>query len=158
MRRRRNHGLGFAPLFLTLIFMISVCGCSSITLMAPYEQKIDEGVTSLQKMTAEFFTRVERQGGSRPEDYKNHTKFYDDAKVAVSGLVVRAGAVARNKQTLGQLEVLRQQFKKLEEDHQRIGIPLPAIDPYQTAFNRTFTAILTLEAAKKKPDSGGAGQ
>ena len=39
-------------------------GCGSVTVIAPYDQKIDDGVTNLQKSTAEFFTKIERQGGS----------------------------------------------------------------------------------------------
>ncbi|MGD0233773.1 MAG: hypothetical protein ABSC55_04460 [Syntrophorhabdales bacterium] len=141
-----------------LMLAISVSGCGPIQLIAPYDQKIDDGVTSLQKKTAEFLTTIERQGGSGPEDYKNHTKFYDDAKVALSGLSVRAGALASNSLTVRELEILDQQFQKLETDHRNIGIPQAAVPQYEEAFNRTFTAILTLEVAKKEPKAEGAAK
>ena len=126
-------------------------GCGPVTLIAPYYQKIDDGVTNLQKSTAEFFTKIERQGGSNREDYKNHTKFYDDAKVTLSGLSVRANAFTNNNLTTAQLVVLNEQFSDLEQTHMKIGISKEAVPEYEKAFNRTFTAILTLEIAKKGP-------
>ena len=133
-----------------LFLLIGLFGCGSIQLTAPYDQKIDEGVTNLQKMTAQFFTHIERQGGSSAEDYKNQTKFYDDAKVMLSGILVRAQALTNNTKTIQQLEILGQQFQKLEQDHKTIGISQAAVPQLEKAFNRTFTAILTLEVAKKE--------
>jgi hypothetical protein len=129
--------------------LIGLLGCGSIQLIAPYDQKIDEGVTNLQKMTAQFLTHVERQGGSSAQDYNNQTKFYDDAKVMLSGILVRAEALTNNAKTVQQLEILGQQFQKLEQDHKTIGISQAAVPQLEKAFNRTFTAILTLEGAKK---------
>jgi hypothetical protein len=53
--------------------------------------------------------------------------------------------------TTHMLETLHQQFQKLEEDHQKIGLEQAAVPQLESAFNRTFTAILTLEVAKKEP-------
>ncbi len=145
---RKFDATAFAVAF---FLTIGVVGCGSVTLIAPYDQKIDDGVTGLQKSTAEFFTKIERQGGSRPEDYKNHIKFYDDAKVALSALTVRANALTNNSITAKQLEVLGQQFHDLEETHMNSGISRASVPQYEKAFNRTFTAILTLEVAKKQP-------
>jgi hypothetical protein len=143
----------FAVTLLAVAFLLSVgaLGCGSVTLIAPYDQRIDDGVTNLQKSTAEFFTKIERQGGSNREDYKNYTKFYDDAKVTLSGLSVRASAFANNNLTTEQLVVLSEQFRDLEQTHMKIGVSREAVPEYEKAFNRTFTAILTLEIAKKGP-------
>ncbi|HME42377.1 MAG TPA: hypothetical protein VKF36_04760 [Syntrophorhabdales bacterium] len=145
-------------LVVLLVLVMSMTGCGSIRLIAPYDQKIDDGVTDLQKATAEFFTGIERQGGSTPTDYQNHTRFYDYCKVSLSGLIVRAGALSANSLTLQQLEILRQQFQDLEADDQKMGIPQAAVPQYEKAFNRTFTAILTLEVAKKERKTEGAGE
>jgi hypothetical protein len=150
----------FEATLLAVVFLllIGVFGCGPVTLIAPYDQKIDDGVTNLQKSTAEFFTRIERQGGSDPEDYKNYTKFYDDAKVTLSGLSVRANAFTNNNLTTEQLEVLSEQFRNLEQTHMKIGVSRAAVPEYEKAFNRTFTAILTLEVAKKGPEAEGDGK
>lgn len=138
-------------LAVALLLLTGAFGCGPVTLIAPYDQKIDDGVTNLQKSTAEFFTKIERQGGSNREDYKNHTKFYDDAKVTLSGLSVRANAFTNNNLTTAQLVVLNEQFSDLEQTHMKIGISKEAVPEYEKALNRTFTAILTLEIAKKGP-------
>lgn len=145
-------------LVVLLVLVMSMTGCGSIRLIAPYDQKIDDGVTDLQKETAKFLTGIERQGGSTPTDYKNHTKFYDDCKVSLSVLIVRAGALTDNSLTVKQLGILRQQFQDLEASDQKMGIPQAAVPDYEKAFNRTFKAILTLEVAKKEPKAEGDGQ
>ncbi|MGA3085583.1 MAG: hypothetical protein ABSE95_12445 [Thermodesulfobacteriota bacterium] len=136
---------------------VGIFGCS-IRLIAPYDQRIDDGVTGLQKTTAEFFASVERQGGTKPEDFKDHTKFYDDSRVSVSGLIVRADALANNDFTVKELKILHQQFQNLEKLDQKNGIPAAAVPQLEEAFDRTFTAILTLEVAKKEPKTGGTVQ
>ena len=151
MRMHRPRELAAALLAVALLLSMGALGCGPVTLIAPYDQKIDNDVTNLQKSTAEFFTKIERQGGSNPEDYKNYTKFYDDAKVALSGLSVRANAFTNNKFTIEQLVILSEQFRNLEQSHMKIGISRAAVPEYENAFNRTYTAILTLEIAKKGP-------
>ena len=81
----------FAATLLAVAFLLSMgaLGCGSVTVIAPYDQKIDDGVTNLQKSTAEFFTKIERQGGSNREDYKNHTKFYDAVAPAQNSATVK---------------------------------------------------------------------
>src|SRR5919109_901732 len=142
MRLLRLKELQISIIAVSFVLAIGTLGCGSIQLIAPYDQKIDDGVTNLQKMTAEFLTKIERQGGSKPDDYKNHVKFYDDTRVALSGILVRASAVTNNTLTTQQLEILRQQFQKLEEDHQKIGIQQAAVPQLESAFNRTFRSIL----------------
>jgi hypothetical protein len=139
-----------------LLLLIGVVACAPIQLIAPYDQKTDEGVTNLQKTTAQFFTRIERQGGSSADDYKNQTKFYDDARVALSGIHVRAQALAQNDLTVQQIDILQQQFQKLEQDHKTMGLSPAMVPQLEKAFNRTFTAILTLEVAKKEPKQEGS--
>ena len=138
--------------------LIGLVGCGSIRLIAPYDQRTDDAVTNLQKSTADFFVRVERQGGSSAQDYKNQTKFYDDAKVMLSGILVRANAISNNEKTVQQLEILKQQYQQLEQQNKTIGISQSAIPQLESAFNRTFTAILTLEVAKKEPKAEEAGK
>ena len=43
-------------LAVALLLLTGAFGCGPVTLIAPYDQKIDDGVTDLQKSTAEFFT------------------------------------------------------------------------------------------------------
>ena len=74
-----------------------IASCTHIQLIAPYDERIENGVTELQKNTTEFFVAIERNGGSDIADYNNHTKFYDDSKVSAISILIRAGATAKNE-------------------------------------------------------------
>jgi hypothetical protein len=127
-------------------------------LIAPYDQKIDDGITNLQKATADFFTTIERQGGSKPQDYKDHAKFYDGTKVTLSGLIVRANAIGQNTLTAKELDNLSKQYQGLEVQDKTFGIKQAEIPQLESAYNRAFTALLTLEVAKKSPQPQGASK
>lgn len=145
-----------AAFVISFVFVVAFLGCSSIQLIAPFDQKIDDGITNLQKSTAEFLTSIERQGGSTPADYQKHAKFYDDTKVTLSGLIVRAKAISQNGLTAQELDNLSKQYQELEIQDQKYGVKSAEIPQLESAFNRTFTALLTLETAKKPPSSQGA--
>jgi hypothetical protein len=150
--------LNQAPVFivvLCLVLSVSILGCPHVQLIAPYDEKTDQGVTALQKQTAEFFTGIERQGGSKPDDYKNHTKFYDDVKVALSGLIVRSQAIPLNTETTNQLELLKERFANLEQGDKKYGIPISAARQYESQFNQGFRYILQLDLKKQNPKAGG---
>jgi len=156
LQRFRQNSIAIFALYFVLV--TGFLGCSSIQLIAPFDQKIDDGVTALQKATADFFTSIERQGGSKPEDYKNHATFYDDTKVALSGLIVRAKAISQNSLTAKELDNLSTQYRTLEMQDQQFGINQALIPQLESAYDRSFTALLTLEVAKKVPPSQGASK
>jgi hypothetical protein len=132
-------------------FLLTVASCAHIQLIAPYDERIEKGVTDLQKNTTEFFVKIERAGGSDKSDYSNHTKFYDDAQVSAKSLFIRAGAVARNKKTEEQIKLLMEKYKSLEKQHKTVGLTPYTIPPLESSFDQIFRAILTLEIAKKDP-------
>ena len=101
MKIRKLSNL-YAPT-LAILFIMIFASCASIQLIAPYDERIEKGTTELQKNTTTFFVKVERQGGSDINDYKNHIEFYDNSKVATKSLLIRAGATAQNKKTEKQM-------------------------------------------------------
>jgi hypothetical protein len=103
----------------------------------------------LQKNTTAFFVKIERQGGSDKEDYKNYTQFYDDSKVAVKSLLIRAGATGQNEKTEGQIKALLDKYNSLENQHRQFGLTPNIIPITETSFEVLFRAILTQEVAKK---------
>ena len=123
--------------------------CAHITLIAPYDERIEKGITELQKNTTTFFVKIERQGGSDKDDYKNYLDFYDKSKVATKSLLIRAGATARNEKTEGQIKALTEKYDSLENQHRTVGLTPYTIPITETSFDVIFRAILTLEVAKK---------
>lgn len=132
----------------TLVIGLAISGCT-IRLVSNYDQKIDDGITALQKKTEAFLIKLERTCQTPEGAYANHISFYDEAKVELSALQVRADAIARNKQTSEQLMKLRDSFEKMEAQHKQGFTPI-VVAKTRNILNSHFTAILKLEVAKKR--------
>ena len=132
-----------------MILCLILASCAHVTLIAPYDERIDKGISELQKNTTAFFVKIERQGGSDKEDYKHYIQFYDDSKVAVKSLLIRAGATAQNEKTEGQVKALMDKYNSLENQHMTVGLTSYTIPITETSFDLIFRAILALEVAKK---------
>jgi len=144
---------------LVLTFVLTLtAGCSSVQLIAPYDDQLDKQVTALQTATETFLVKIEREGLSSADDYKkNYTAFYDDEKVAISGLAVRASAIALNSQTAGKIKNLKDTIDQMEKRHQESGLSKMDAAQFEESLDRIFRAILTLELAKKGATSTGSG-
>ena len=146
--KREQYSHLLAICLCMLIVGLTVSGCS-IRLIADYDQKIDDGVTALQKKTEAFLIKLERTCQKPEGEYSNHISFYDEAKVELSALQVRADAIALNKLTSEQLEALRNSYDKMEEQH-KLGFTPIVVAKTRDILNTHFTAILKLEVGKKR--------
>lgn len=137
----------------TLLIAITLCGCSTIKLVGDYDEKIDKGVTELQKEVESFLVKLEASAEKPTDKVESHAankKFYQDAQVAISGLRVRADSMERNSITVRMLDSLNNNIARLQEMH-REGLSRIEIDQsIRGALNAQFTAILTFELAKKR--------
>lgn len=131
----------------TLLFWLSGC---SITLISSYDEKIDNAVTALQKDFETFFVTVEGQAGLPECIYDNHLKFYQDSKVAISAIEVRARAIAKNLITVEQVGLLKSSLESLEKLHKIDCFTPGQVDNLRNSINSSITAILKLELAKKR--------
>ena len=146
----RSKGIGYALWPLVLFLSIGVTtGCLSVRLMADYDRKIDDGITELQRKTEAFLIKIERLAETPEGGYTKHIGFYDEVKVDLSALKVRADAIALNDLTSQQIGWLQDSFKKLEEQHKK-GLEAVMIESIRQSLNTQFTAILKLEVAKKR--------
>jgi hypothetical protein len=133
-----------------LVWNLALAGCVSVHLIADYDAKLDAGVTELQRKTETFLVKLERAGPKPEGRYEANIAFYDEVKVDLSALQVRADSVALNKQTSEQLSLLRDSFNQMEKIHSEKGTLSPlVIAETRKQLNHQFTAILTLEVAKK---------
>jgi len=135
---------------LIILLGLPIAACTHIQLIAPYDERIEKGITELQKNTTEFFVEIERKDGSDTEDYKNYIEFYDDTKVATRSLLIRAGAVAYNETTEAQIKKLMDKYKKLEKQHTEVGLSAHTVPLLEASFDQCFRAILILEVAKEE--------
>jgi hypothetical protein len=110
-------------------------------------------VTQLQKDGETFLVKLEataEKPADKVESYDKNKKFYEDTKVALSGLRVRADSMERNSITVRMLDRLSNNIGRLETMH-RDGLAKAEVDQsIRGALNSQFTAILTFELAKKR--------
>lgn len=125
-----------------------------VTLVAPYDQKIDDMATGLQR---EISTEIETLSTQDKPDclYPNHVAFYRNVRVDISALAVRAAAHDMNSQTIQQIEALRTALDDLEKIHQHDTqqnrcIRPDTFFPIRRAFDQITIAIVRLEIAKKR--------
>jgi hypothetical protein len=137
-----------------LVVLASLSLTACVTLMAPYDDKIDEMATSLQRKVS---TEIETLSGAEKPAclYPNHAAFYDEARVDVSALALRANAHEMNRQTIAQIEDLRGALDSWEGLHKlataRERCMQPAeFSPLQRGFDQITGAIVKLEIAKKR--------
>ena len=140
------HRLVFCAVILTLIFSV---GCTSIKLIADYDEIIDSSITEFQKNMETHLIKLERNIGTDDASHENNIDFYDEARVELSSIRVRAAAIPKNELTLTQIELLIQNLENLEKIH-KLGMAANDIPPLRNAFNTGTTAILKLELAKKR--------
>ncbi|MBK7674566.1 MAG: hypothetical protein IPJ27_07215 [Candidatus Accumulibacter sp.] len=142
---RLRPSLGVA--ILTVAFAISGC---SIKLISSYDETTDKTVTALQKKTEAHFVALEAVEGLPECKFDKHKQFYDEAKVDVSAIAVRAAAIPKNEITTDQTVLLSSSLESLEKLHKIGCISKDQIKPLRTQFNSSFTAILKLELAKRR--------
>ena len=59
-----------------LIVILFISGCSTIKLVGDYDEKIDEGITGLQKTTEAHLLSIEESN----TDYSSTKEYYEKAK------------------------------------------------------------------------------
>jgi hypothetical protein len=145
------------PLVVFLAF--SLIGCT-VKLISSYDEQTDKSVSALQRKVETFLVGLENLHGLPECIYAHQKHFYQEVKVDVSAMKVRAAAIPQNEITTEQLDLLSNSFDNLEELHKikskkEIGkncISKEELGPLKENFATSFTAILKLELAKKRGD------
>jgi hypothetical protein len=131
------------------VVLIAAVACTSVRLIGDYDEQLDKGITRFHRNMEAHLTALERQIGTEKAEYENYGAFYQDARVELSSIRVRAAAHPKNDLTLEQVDLLIENLDNLETMH-REGINANDIPPVRNAFNIGTTAILKLEFAKKR--------
>jgi hypothetical protein len=159
MKQVRKYNQQFKRLLvaLMLICFLGISGCA-ITLVSTYDEQTDKNVTALQKKVDAFFLKLEGLNKYPDCSYASNKSFYDDSKVDINSMQIRANAIPQNDLTIQQLDSLSNAFSSLEDlhklkDKKSTCLTREEIEPPRTAFNSIFQAILKFEIAKKRGDS-----
>ncbi len=150
IRSNRNGFIIHATFF--LLFILIVCGCS-IKLISDYDEVIDKSVTELQKKVETFLLKMEAASGTSEGEYINNKSFYNEAKVEMTAIRLRAEAISENKITVQHITEIEKNIESLRLLHEmrgQRGLTKDLTDPIRVIINTQFKAILTLEFAKRR--------
>ncbi|HRN62217.1 MAG TPA: hypothetical protein PLF73_07140 [Luteimonas sp.] len=132
-----------------LVALLAASGCT-VRLISGYDEATDRAVTALQKKTEAHLVALESADGLPECTHEHHRQFYDEAKVDVSAIAVRAAAIPKNEITTEQVMLLSGSLGALEQLHRIACLSKDQIAPLRTQLNSSFTAILKLELAKRR--------
>ncbi|NBQ69071.1 MAG: hypothetical protein EBU46_09660 [Nitrosomonadaceae bacterium] len=128
---------------------LALSSCT-VKLVSGYDETTDRAVTDLQRKTEAHLVTLESVEGLPECTYENHKQFYDEAKVDISAITVRAAAIPKNDITTQESQLLASQLDNLEKLHKIACLSKDQITLVRTHFNTSFTAILKLELAKRR--------
>ena len=146
---RRIPGFGVFLVSVCLAVTLALSGCT-VKLVSGYDETTDRAVTDLQRKTEAHLVTLESVEGLPECTYENHKQFYDEAKVDISAITVRAAAIPKNDITTQESQLLASQLDNLEKLHKIACLSKDQITLVRTHFNTSFTAILKLELAKRR--------
>jgi hypothetical protein len=133
-----------------VMLLVLTQSCTSIRLISDYDEITDRTVTELQEKVSNYFVKLERTIGTDDAKYENYVQQFDEIKVNLNTLEVRAAAFDKNRIVQEHVKELKNMVNNLEALH-KIGFSSydqskPLIQP----FNSAFTAIIKLQLALKR--------
>lgn len=146
---RRILGFGVFLVSVCLAVMLALSSCA-VKRISGYDETTDRAVTDLQRKTEAHLVTLESVEGLPECTYENHKQFYDEAKVDINVITVRAAAIPKNDITTQESQLLASQLDNLEKLHKIACLSKDQITLVRTHFNTSFTAILKLELAKRR--------
>jgi hypothetical protein len=139
-----------------LVVLVAVGACTTVRLVSEYDDITDKSATEMQHRVDFFLLRMESAAGTPAGRYSANSATYDSLQSDADALHVRASAVSNNSITLRQVAALDSALADLRKLHQAegdMGLPSKLAEPSRSAFTSIFTAIITLELAKKRGQS-----
>ncbi len=146
-QRMPRYTVLIAAVYLTV--MLALTGCT-VKLISSYDEATDRAVTDLQRKTEAHLVVLESVEGLPECTFDHHKQFYDEAKVDISAITVRAAAIPKNDITTKETTLLASNFDNLEKLHKIACLSKDQITLVRSHFNTSFTAILKLELAKRR--------
>lgn len=143
---------------LSFLILVSVLFSSChVMLISQYDEVTDKTVTQMQKDVSRFFIDIKRKVSSdtlrAKAAYENYIEFYENLKVELSSLSIRASAIPKNEIVADQITILRDNIENLEKLHKMGFNYEEELIPPENAFNSAFTAIIKLQLALKRGET-----
>ena len=138
-----------AAIPILLFLSLSLSGCT-VTFISSYDEVLDREVTALQKKVYTFLNELEDAIGTPQILHSNHRQFYSETKANIQAMLTRAQAIAKNDNTVAQIENLLGSIEDMEALHRMsLSSPDTPIPRFRDTFKAQFLSILMLNRAKK---------
>lgn len=141
-----RHKVG--PLFLCLLLLLSC----KVQLISKYDEITDRSINNLQEKVTKILLRLDNEAGTPEAAYSNYQSSYEDVKVDLNTVKIRAAAIDKNTIVQNQLILLDRNIQTLDSLHRK-GLQKAEIPLLQSAFNQSFTALVKLQMALKRGES-----
>lgn len=105
-------------LFVLVGSMLVIGACGPIQLVSKYDQTIDNEALQLQKKLDGYFISLQSADAENLK-YKNRQKFYEGVLVDLNAMGVRASGIYKNKSTIEQIDLLKENFAYLVLLHKK---------------------------------------
>lgn len=129
--------------------LCAFAGCAPIRLIADHDEQVVQMASEIHWKIEAQLVFLERHIDAEAGKYEYSTDFYDEIRVDLRSLRVRAAAQPKNEIAVQQVDLLLQNVALMEQMHQQ-GISANDLAPLRSAFETAVTAILKLELAKKR--------
>ncbi len=153
MRLKKYHN------FLILFLMAFTLGaCSTVELISQYDEETDKNVTALHKDITTFLTKLGNKTDFATCSHASNLDFYEQARIDLTTITVRAHAIPKNDITINMLGTLGSSIDTLEQLHLAKNAGSTCLTSgelalIQGSFNVSTTSILRLETAKKRGET-----
>jgi len=131
----------------TCYVLLASSACGHVTLISPYDETTDKGVTALEKSISGLLDQLDHDP---VPDYASLSGTYDSVFSDLASLRLRNDARPKNTQTVGQLDALRKSLTDLRQLHQQGKLNHVMVGPTRDILEQNVRAILTLELQKKE--------
>lgn len=151
--RPRRAGVGL--IIALLVVSIGLTGCTNVQLVGPYDQQTVDAVTALLKKIESQLIRLERiletptPEAADQAKYERYADFYDEIKLDLSLIRVRANALPQNERTVKQIDELGAAIGNFEQLHKG-GLNRQVVSTSRRILSQAIEAILKAEFAKKR--------
>jgi len=133
-----------------MLLLVSTLSACSVKLIADYDAQIDTAASTLQKKMDSFCTTLVGATGAAAQ-YNSNKTFYAEYAVDVRAVKVRASAYPKNSISIRQYDLMLRSLEDFRNQHQTDDtLPAAYINTTRDLFNTAWTAIITLEVAKKR--------
>lgn len=140
-----------ASIALLLIVVSTVVAGCTVRYIADYDEQVELGITGLHEQVELVLIRVEADGDASA--YSEYVEQYQAIRLALAALELRVDAKTKNKLSIDQIQLLRQNLEDMEQTHKGGDMNAEMAVIMRRIVRQQFVAILTLELAKKRGES-----